>query len=424
MKALVVAGGMPQIALIEELKSRGIGTVLVDGAPEPLARPHADKFYQINVFDIEGVKKIAREEKVDFAITVCADQVLLVVAQVAEELNLPWYIDHATAKLVSDKALMKRIFVEHGIPTSRHVVLPALDEFAVAHLRYPLIVKPVDAYSSKGVKKVRTPGNLRMAFGEAQAIGRSPNVIVEEFFEGEEISVDLFLEDGKAHVLCISNSEKVRDDDHFAIFRGKFPAHASEALKTRIAVVCQQIAEAFRLENGPMLVQMLSDGTDITVLEFCARTGGAMKWLLVQRASGVDVIKAVVDLTLGLRPDIRIRSPENRFIANDFIYCRPGVFDRLEGFDEQLRRGNISDYRALRPRGMSFTGTIASSTDRVAGFTVQADTLAEFNRKHREFVSGVRVLDTNGRDIMRHDLLPDWECESPAGGNAMEGRRS
>ena len=407
MKALVVAGGMPQITLIEELKARGIETVLVDGAPNPLARPHTDNFFQINVVDIEGVKKIARDEHVDFAITVCADQVLLVVAQVAEELGLPWYIDYATAKLVSDKALMKQVFVEKGIPTSRHVVLPELDEGAVAHLRYPLIVKPVDAYSSKGVKKVRTPAELRIAFAEAQAIGRSPNVIVEEFFEGEEISVDLFIEDGRAHVLCISNSDKVRDDDHFAIFRGKIPVHASETLKAEIARVCQQIAEAFRLENGPMLVQMLTDGTDLTVLEFCARTGGAMKWLLVQHASGVDVIKGVIDLTLGLKPDIRVRPPENRYVANDFIYCREGVFDRLDGFDEQLRLGNISDYRVLRPGGWRFTGHIASSTDRVAGVTVQADTLEEFNRKHREFVRSVRVLDTAGRDMMRHDLLPD-----------------
>lgn len=407
MKALVVAGGMPQITLIEELKARGIETVLVDGAPNPLARPHADKFFQINVFDIDGVKKIAQDEHVDFAITVCADQVLLVVAQVAEELGLPWYIDYATAKLVSDKALMKQVFMEKGIPTSRHVVLPALDESAVAHLRYPLIVKPVDAYSSKGVKKVRTPAELRIAFGEAQAIGRSPNVIVEEFFEGEEISVDLFIEDGRARVLCISNSDKVRDNDHFAIFRGKIPVHASESLKAEIARVCQQIAEAVRLENGPMLVQMLTDGNDLTVLEFCARTGGAMKWLLVHHASGVDVIQGVIDLTLGLKPDIRVRPPENRYIANDFIYCRPGVFDRLDGFDEQLRLGNISDYRLLRPCGWSFSGTIVSSTDRVAGFTVQADTLDEFNRKHREFVRSVRVLDTGGQDIMRHDLLPD-----------------
>ena len=122
-KALVVAGGLPQITLIQELKERGVGTVLVDGSAHPIARPYADQFYQINIFDIEGVKKIAREEDVDFVITVCADQVLLVVAQVSEELGLPWYIDYETAKRVSDKELMKDIFVQNQIPTSRYVVM-------------------------------------------------------------------------------------------------------------------------------------------------------------------------------------------------------------------------------------------------------------------------------------------------------------
>ena len=38
-----------------------------------------------------------------------------------------------------------------------------------------------------------------------------------------------------------------------------------------------------------------------------------------------------------------------------------------------------------------------------------ADTLEDFNRKHQIIVDSVRVLDTEGRDIMRHDLLPDLQ---------------
>ncbi|MBQ0109055.1 MAG: hypothetical protein KBS44_02095 [Clostridiales bacterium] len=153
MKALVVAGGLPQITLLSELKERGIETVLVDGSGEPIALAYAYKFYQISIFDIEGVKKIAKDENVDFAITVCADQVLLVVAQVAEELNLPWYIDYATAKLVSDKVLMKRVFVENGVPTQKYAVMDELCLEKIKDLKYPLIVKPADAYSSKGSKR-------------------------------------------------------------------------------------------------------------------------------------------------------------------------------------------------------------------------------------------------------------------------------
>lgn len=406
MKALVVAGGLPQITLIEELKERGIQTVLVDGSATPIARDYSDKFYQINIFDIEGVEDIARRENVDFVITVCADQVLLVVSRIAEDLGLPWYIDYETAKLVSDKEQMKRVFVENSIPTSRYVVMTELEFEEIKHLEYPLIVKPVDAYSSKGVKRVENEEELIIAFEEAKNISRSKNVIVEEFFQGEEISVDLFIVDGKASVLCISNSEKVKDNEHFAIFRGKYPVHASEELKKEIARVSQRIAEAFNLKNGPMLVQMLTDGEKVTVLEFCARTGGAMKWLLIQHASGVDVIKGVIDLCLGVKPDIHVKGPESKFIVNDFIYCKEGVFDHVEGFDEQLQQGNITDFRMLRPKGWKFSGNVTSSTDRLCGVTFQADTIEELNRKHDSFVNGVKVIDSNGRDMMRHDILP------------------
>ena len=132
-----------------------------------------------------------------------------------------------------------------------------------------------------------------------------------------------------------------------------------------------------------------------------------MKWLLIQHASGVDVIKAVIDLTMGIKPEIQLRDPETKYIVNDFIYCKSGVFNHIEGFDEQLRKGNITDYRMLRPKGWKFSGRITSSTDRLCGVTFQDDTLEGFNRKHREFVKNVRVLDMDGNDIMRHDLLPD-----------------
>ena len=132
-----------------------------------------------------------------------------------------------------------------------------------------------------------------------------------------------------------------------------------------------------------------------------------MKWLLIKHASGVDVIKGVIDLTMGIKPEIELRDPESKYIVNDFIYCKSGVFDHLEGFDEQLKKGNITDLRMLRPKGWKFSGTIASSTDRLCGVTFQADTLEDFNRKHRVFVESVKIIDDKGNDIMRHDLLPD-----------------
>ena len=100
MKAFVIAGGVPQIELLKQLKSRGMTTVLADGSPYAVARPYADIFYHVDIFDIPAIKEIAEKEKVDLLLTVCADQVLLVVAEVSEMLGLPCYIGLRLLRIV------------------------------------------------------------------------------------------------------------------------------------------------------------------------------------------------------------------------------------------------------------------------------------------------------------------------------------
>lgn len=406
MKAMVIAGGVPQMELLRQLKERKIETVLLDGNENCLARAIPDKFYKVNIFNIEDVKKIAVDEKVDFIITVCADQVLLVVAEVSEMLSLPCYIGYKQAQDVSDKIRMKKIFKENKIPTTKYLELESLDMNEIAKLNYPLVVKPVDAYSSKGVRKAETEKELIAYYNEAKKISRSGGVIVEEFFEGEEISVDAFVLNGKAHILSITNSEKVKDKDRFVIFRGRYPAAIPDTIRNQIEDVAQKIADSFGLVNSPLLVQLLHNNENISVLEFCARTGGNMKWLLIKNSCGVDVITATIDITLGLVPDITPKEVNNNVVVNDFIYCKPGVFDHFEGFDELVEKGIINEFHPVRTKGTEMHG-VTSSSDRIAGMNIIADSVDEYNKKLRIILDHIAVIDTEGNDMTRRDLLPE-----------------
>ena len=406
MKAFVIAGGIPQIELIKQLKSRGIITVLADGSPNAVAKSYADIFHHVNIFDVMAVKDIAVKEKVDFIITVCADQVLLVVAQVSEILGLPCYIDYKTAQNVSDKIRMKRIFKEIGVPTTDYVETNHLDLDVIGSLCYPLVVKPVDAYSSKGVRRANHLEELKQYYVEAQQISRSGGVIVEEYFEGEEISVDAFVVNGKAKILAVRNSEKVKHKDRFVIFRGRYPVSASEVVLRKIEDIAQKIANGFGLVNSPLLIQLLNNGDDVSVLEFCARTGGSMKWLLIKYSCGVDVITATIDITLGLKPNLEIRDTGHKIVVDDFIYCYPGVFDHFEGFDEMVKLGYINEFHPVRVKGTEMNGT-NSSSDRIAGMNIVANSIEEFNAKEKVILANCKVVDVNGKDIMRRDLLPE-----------------
>lgn len=405
MKALVIAGGVPQIELLKQLKNRKIETVLADGSDKCVAKEYADKFVQIPIFDIEAVKELAVSEQVNFLITVCADQVLLVVAQVSEMLGLPCYIDYETAQNVSDKLKMKRIFLENGIPTSRYVEMTEYDPEQIREFHYPLVVKPVDAYSSRGVRKAYTEEELREYWKEAGEISRTGGVIVEEYCAGEEISVDAFIINGKAKILCVTNSDKILDDGRFVIYRGKYPVSATPEVLRQIEKIAQQITDAFGLVNAPLLIQMINDGKHVSVLEFCARTGGNTKYLLIKYSCGVDVISAAIDLSLGIAPTVEPYNTGNTYVVNDFIYCKPGIFDRLVGFEELQKQGVINEYHAIRARGHHAMG-VRSSSDRIATYNVVAASKEEFNAKLDRIIKETRVENPEGEDIMRHDLLP------------------
>lgn len=406
MKALVLAGGLPQAALLEMLRNRGITTVLADYYENPVAKSSADIFYQVSTLDVPAITKVAIDEKVDFLITVCTDQALLTVARVSEELGLPCYVDYQTALNVTNKSYMKDIFAEKGISSAKYVIMEQLQEEKLAGLRFPLIVKPVDCNSSKGVKKVLDMDELAIAFSEAVRLSRTGTAIVEEFVEGPELSVDVYVENGVAHVLAVSELDKIPAEDKFVIFRSKAPRAMSGQLKQAIQTVAQQIADAFGLYNSPMLIQMIAEGDQVFVLEFSARTGGGEKYIMIKKISGFDVVEAVIDLTLGMKPHVNEERPQNRVFATEFIYCKPGVFDHLENFEELHDSGILSDYYLFRSSGTEFSG-IENSGDRVAGFSIIADSAEELEEKHRIAVSRLRVVDDRGQDMMRRDLLTD-----------------
>lgn len=405
-KVLVLAGGFPQIKLIQELKKRGYYVILADYNDEPVAKKFCDKYYKESTLDVDAIKKIAQDENVEFVITVCTDQALLTVAKVSEELNLPCYIDYQTALNVTNKQYMKRVFVKNNIPTAKHTIMEEFDESKLRDFSYPMIVKPVDCNSSKGVIKVFDLEGLVRAFELDVELSPTNTAIIEEFVEGIELTVDVYVKDGDSHVLSVSISDKINDKDKFVIYRTRWQALITDILHEKISAMAQKIADSFDIKNAPMLIQLIAKGEDIFILEFSARTGGGVKYSLIEKVSGFDVIKAVIDLTTGNPVNLGQCKPESNYLSNVFIYCRHGIFDRLYGFDKLKAQNIISDFYLFKGKGATFD-SIASSGDRVAGFTVQGDSLEEITAKYNFALNTIKVLDINGNDIMRHDLLEE-----------------
>lgn len=402
MKILVLAGGADQIALIKELKSRGHEVVLVDYFDNPPAKSFADKHIVASTLDVERVKEIAINENVGLVCTACTDQALLTIANVSESLNLPCYLSYQTGLNVTNKSYMKKVMIENEIPTSKYIILDSVDLDVIRDFQYPLVVKPVDCNSSKGVKRVDTSEELPKFLEEAISCSRTKTAIVEEFKVGVEISADFYIECGAAKYLSATNSFKIPNRKSFTILGSAYPI-VDENQKEKLIKIANDIAKAFELDNCPLLIQLIANGDEINVIEFSARMGGGSKYRLIEVLSGVNIMSKYVDRILGGYPSVE-PSEQVKYCKMVYTYCNPGVIDHIEGLDELLQEEIIKDYFIYKTNGMSITRS-ETSGDRPLGYLVVADSSEELNRKIKEADSSIKVINESGRDILIHNLV-------------------
>ena len=403
---MVLAGGNDQIALMEELRRYFKGDVkiiLVDMSDKVRAIPYADSFLQISTMDKDAILKAAQEEKIDYILTACGDQPLSTMAYVATEMGLPTYLTEHDVRDLTNKRFMKEKMVQSGIPTAKHIYINKTWDGKLPDWEFPLVVKPVDSNGSKGVKKVFSQADLEKSLKEAFQYSLSGDVIIEEFKQGEELSVDVYVEGTMAKLLSITASKKIRENkDSFTIIQSYYPAFTDYKEK-RVLEICQKIVDVWHLHDTPLLVQMIQKSESYNVLEFSARMGGGSKYRLIQVLSGVDIMKVYVEMVMGEKPHVEPQKQYNNAIMS-YIYCYPGIYESIEGLAELKKKNIIFDYFIYRSSG-SVIEKSNTSSDRVAGFLVVGASQQEVEKKLVEANVTLRVLNDNGEDIMRHDLF-------------------
>ena len=378
MKILVLAGGSDQIALIKELQHRDHEIILVDYFENPPAKKYVKKHFIASTLDVDKVKEIAISENVDLITTACTDQALLTVANVSEKLGLPCYISYQTGLNVTNKLYMKKVLVENNIPTAKYSILDNIDTSILKTFNFPIVVKPVDCNSSKGVKKVESVEEYKIYLNEAINYSRTKTAIVEEFKLGNEISADFYIENGEAKYLSATTSLKIKNKNSFTIVCSEYPA-INEYQEKEITKIAKDIAKAFDLDNCPLLIQLIEENGTFYVLEFSARMGGGSKYNLIKVLSGVDIMSKYVDRILGNFPNV-VHSKQVNYCKIIYIYCNPGIFDHIEGLAELKNKGIVDSYFEYKTQGMEITKA-ETSGDRPAGYLVTANTSEELNEK-------------------------------------------
>ena len=406
MKILVLAGGFDQIALINELKNRNHDVILADYFPNPPAKKYAHKHYQVSTLDEDAIFNLAKKENVDLLTTACTDQALLTVAKVSEKLTLPCYISYETALNVTNKEYMKKVFYDNSIPTSKYFIIKSINDLEniFSQMSFSAVVKPCDCNSSKGVIKVKNTQDAYKAIEDALNLSRSSTAIIEEFKEGIELSVDVWIDQEDAKILSASTTSKIKNNkDSFTIYQSKYPVEISDVAKNKIQDIARKISRSFNLMNCPMLIQLIVNGDEVNVIEFSARMGGGTKYQLIEEMSGINIMQVYVNRVLGDIHQIINPNPSKKMIELNYVYATNGIYQNIINFDTAKETNLIKNYFVYKESG-SVIEKATTSSDRIAGFLLEADTPEELLNKRKKAVQLLDVLDKNGHSMMIRDI--------------------
>lgn len=298
---LVFGCGELQQSIIGRAHKKGLFVVGIDPCADAYCKNDVDAFEVVGGQDYEGTCAVVEKYEIDAIVTAATDKPLVMMARIAEKYRFPFFsVD--TAKWSTDKFLMKARFELGGIPHARGRLISNPED--ADGLVYPVIVKPRDNSGSRGVKLCRDREELRDSIDEALEYSHWDSVLVEEYIEGPEYSIEGLHYDGKSEV--IQFTEKKTTEFPYNVELGhKQPAMLTEDQKNAIREIICKIGTALHFENCPSHTELKINDRGICVIETSPRLGGDyITSILVPLSTGINMEDQLLNIALGETVDI------------------------------------------------------------------------------------------------------------------------
>ena len=295
-KILVFGCGELQKSIIGRAHKMGLYVVGIDPCEDAYCKDDVDAFEVVGGQDFEGTCEVVEKHSIDAIVTAATDKPLVMMARIAEKYGFPFY-SVETAQWSTDKFQMKARFMEGGIPCAKGRLVHSAEE--VSDFEYPVIVKPRDNSGSRGVKLCRDKSELESAIVEALPFSHLDTVLVEEFIEGPEYSIEGLHYDGKSEVIQFTEKKTTKFPYNVELGHVQ-PANISVENQEKIRRIVAKIGNALNFVNCPSHTELKINDRGIFVIETSPRLGGDyITSTLTPLSTGVNVEDELLKIALG-----------------------------------------------------------------------------------------------------------------------------
>lgn len=370
---LVLAAGPLQLPAILVGKRLGLKVIAMDNNPEAVGLAHADQPIAVDICDPQQVLTALNGQSVHGVVTICTEMPLHSLAAVNEFFDLHGPRAHQIDN-ISDKSKMRARFLESGAPSPRSIPCCSLDSALEAYrtIGGRVILKPAAGMGSRGIFDLDTIEAIPRAFERSLACSMNGKVLLEEFADGPEFSVETLTWNGYTEVVAIT--EKLTTGPPYWVEMG----HAQPPTLTphdRACIIQATLAgiQALDLDWSAAHTEVKLSSRGPRLIEVGGRLGGDfITTHLTPLSTGIDMVEGAIRLSLGEVPNLTYRTTQ-RAAAIRYLASDPGTL--LEDLDltPALSSPGIVDAGCAFKKGSAIP-RVHSSTDRTAWVISEAPT--------------------------------------------------
>ena len=313
-KLLVLAAGILQVPIIKRAREMGYYVIAADGNPNAVGLQYADKQICANITSEEEMVAIAKQEQIDGVIHPCSEVSMNVMGRIHDELNLSG-VSRKQAVVATNKHLMREAFKKGDAPSPISILAKSAEDAWEQFMAMPgdAILKPSRNSGSRGIAKVSKGSNgvsevskedFYKLYDIALEESRDNSVLIEQFIEGPEFSVEIIVWEGKVNVLTVTD-KKTTEAPHFVELGHNQPSCFPEETVALIKDAAVRGVKALGVDKCACHAEVKVQDGKAYLMEIGARMGGDfISTVLTRLSTGIDMVAAAIDCALNIKPDL------------------------------------------------------------------------------------------------------------------------
>ena len=412
-KKLLVLGANPETAnIVKVAQSIGVYTIVTDYNPDAPAKKVADKSYNIDAMDVDALYKMAVEEKVDGVLVGVADPLISPYQKLCGRLKLPCYATKESVFAFTNKRHFKETCAKYGIEGVPEYSIDQLNE-----VKLPVIVKPADSNSGKGITLCRTREELEADIERAKDESKTSTVLLERYMETSDVSIYYTIVDGKPYLSSLSDRYTLRNDTKSTpICLGDiFPSKYYEEFINNEHPKYVKMIQDLGVKNGVLYVSAFYENGHFYVYDPGFRLQGGGFHLVLKAVNGFDQREMLVKFALSESMQV-----ENFKSLNDplmhgnaaaviWFLLKGGTIKKIEGLDYIKNHSDVSYVIDRFSEGDEITSDMIGTERQVfLRVFMKSPNKKVLRSVIQDFQNRLKVTGTNGENLLMPALNPDF----------------